>query len=61
MWIKVEKQMHLKNINQNQLAKKMGIRNGTLSDFKKGRIKNPSFKLMTKIADALDISLDEFR
>lgn len=50
-----------KNINQNQLAKKMGIRNGTLSDFKKGRIKNPSFKLMTKIADALDISLDEFR
>jgi transcriptional regulator with XRE-family HTH domain len=53
--------MHLKNINQNQLAKKMGIRNGTLSDFKKGRIKNPSFKLMTKIADALDISLDEFR
>ena len=53
--------MHLININQNQLAKKMGIRNGTLSDFKKGRIKNPSFKLMTKIADALDISLDEFR
>ncbi len=61
MWKEVEKQMLLKNLNQNQLAKKMGIRNGTLSDFKKGRIKNPSFKLMKKIADALDISLDEFR
>ncbi len=61
MWEKVEKHMLLKNLNQNQLAKKMGIRNGTLSDFKKGRIKSPSFELMVKIADALDISLDEFR
>lgn len=58
---KIEKQMILKKLNQNQLAKKMGIRNGTLSDFKKRRIKKPSFELMKKIADALDVSLDEFR
>lgn len=32
-----------------------------LYSFKNGKIKKPSFELMVKIADTLDVSLDEFR
>lgn len=61
MWGKVEILLKQKKINQEQLAKKMNVRSGVISDLKHGRIKKPSFELMRKIADALDISLDEFR
>lgn len=61
MWNKVEKIMKQKGLNQEQLAKKMNVHSGTISDLKMGRIKKPSFELMVKIANALEISLDEFR
>ncbi|MCI1922608.1 MAG: helix-turn-helix domain-containing protein [Lentilactobacillus buchneri] len=35
--------------------------NSVLYSFKNGKIKKPSFELMEKIADALNISMDEFR
>lgn len=44
-----------------QLHKMTGIGTNSFSDLKKVRIKSLSFKNMIKIADALDISLDEFR
>ena len=61
MWDTIEKLLKEKNLNQEQLAKRMNVSSGTVSDFKKGRIKKPSFELMCKIADALEISLDVFR
>lgn len=61
MWEKIEFEMKKANLNQQQLAKKIGIHSGTISDLKNGRIKKPSFELIKKIADALEISMDRFR
>lgn len=61
MWKIVYKRMCNKELNQNQLAKKAGVNNTVISALKNGKIKKPSFELMCKIADALEISLDEFR
>ena len=61
MWDTIEKLLKEKNLNQEQLAKRMNVSSVTVSDFKKGRIKKPSFELMCKIADALEVSLDVFR
>ncbi|ESV55130.1 XRE family transcriptional regulator [Streptococcus agalactiae LMG 14747] len=44
-----------------QLAKLSGINRSHFTDLKKGKIKYLSWPNMIKIADALDISLDEFR
>lgn len=41
MWSKIEKIMIERGMNQNQLAKNMGVRNGIITDLKKGRIKAP--------------------
>lgn len=61
MWDTIEKLLKEKELNQEQLAKRMNVSSGTVSDFKKGRIKKPSFELMCKIANALEVSLDVFR
>lgn len=61
MWNQIESIMQLNNINQRQLAKKMQVSPGTLTELKKGRIKKPSFDLMCKFADALGVSLEELR
>jgi transcriptional regulator with XRE-family HTH domain len=61
MWDTIEKILKEKNLNQEQLSKRMKVHSGTISDLKKGRIKRPSFELMCKIADALEVSLDVFR
>lgn len=61
MWNIIEKILKEKGLNQEQLAKRMKVHSGTVSDLKKGRIKKPSFELMCKIADALEVSLDVFR
>ncbi|MBB5887731.1 helix-turn-helix domain-containing protein [Lactovum miscens] len=61
MWSKIEKIIKAKNISVYQLAKMTGISRQALSQMKLKEIKNPSFDKMVKIADALDVSLDEFR
>lgn len=61
MWEIIEKILKEKDLNQEQLAKRMKVHSGTVSDLKKGRIKKPSFELICKIADALEVSLDVFR
>lgn len=53
--------MKVQGVNQNELARRAGVNNTVISALKLGKIKKPSFELMTKIADALEISLDEFR
>ena len=51
-----------RQLNINQLAKLMGLKsNAVLYEFKHGKIKRPSFELMERIAEALDVSMDSFR
>lgn len=61
MWNTVQKLLKEKGLSQYELSKKMGVSTGTITELKKGRIKKPSFELMEKIADALDVSMDIFR
>ena len=54
--IKVEQsKLFMKN------AKKAGLNQNSLIDLKKGRKKSLKFDDVVKIADVLDVSLDEFR
>ncbi len=50
-----------KGISRYKLAKKCGLRNSTLQNIEKSNDPNPTFKTMCKIADALDVTLDELR
>lgn len=61
MWEKIERLMKARGLNQERLAKKMNVHSGLISDLKYGRIKKPSFELMEKFANALEVSMDEFR
>ncbi|AMO30997.1 hypothetical protein ABT40_09500 [Lactiplantibacillus plantarum] len=62
MWNQVEIVLKQRQLNINQLAKLMGLKsNAVLYEFKHGKIKRPSFELMERIADALDVSMDSFR
>jgi DNA-binding Xre family transcriptional regulator len=61
MWEVIEVHLMEQNMKPIELAEKAGISTGTLSDLKSGRLKNPSFKLLEKIADVLNIDMNEFR
>ncbi|UTB71904.1 transcriptional regulator [Latilactobacillus curvatus] len=61
MWTIIEQMMKDQGMNQEQLAKRMGVHSGVISDFKLGHIKKPSFELMCKFADALGVNLDDLR
>lgn len=61
MWEVIEVYLMEQNMKPIELAEKASISTGTLSDLKSGRLKNPSFKLLEKIADVLNIDMNEFR
>lgn len=61
LWLKINKHIEKQDINQNELARRAGVNNTVISALKLGKIKKPSFELIVKIADALEVSLDEFR
>ena len=61
MWIKLKKMLDEKQITTYQLSKLTGISEQSFSKLRNGLSKELSFGSMVKIADALDISLDEFR
>ncbi|MGM0241269.1 helix-turn-helix domain-containing protein [Enterococcus sp. AZ103] len=61
MWEQIQKILNERNMTQYKLAKKMNIATGTISDLKLGRIKKPSFEFACKIADALDVTVDDLR
>lgn len=61
MWKKIDKEMKKKGLTKYRLAKLMGVDNSLLSAFQNGKIQKPSFELMEKIADALNVSMDVFR
>ncbi|MGM0241237.1 helix-turn-helix domain-containing protein [Enterococcus sp. AZ103] len=61
MWERIEDLLKKRNISQKELANKMKVSPSTISEIKSGVIKRPSFKLVCKIADALDVTVDDLR
>jgi transcriptional regulator with XRE-family HTH domain len=49
-----------KKLSQKQLAEMVGVKQQYISKIILGNVKSPSFKLMVKISDSLDIPLEEF-
>ena len=61
MWKKIEQEIKKQGLTQYRLSKMMRVSPSVLTDLKNGRNKKPSFELMEKIADALNVSMDVFR
>lgn len=61
LWKKIEEQLNKKGWTIYRVTKEANISQNTLYELKSGRVKDINFKTMIKIADALGISLDEFR
>lgn len=61
MWKIIEKLLEERGMTKYALAKKAGLKQSLLIDLKAGRAKDIKLATAIKIADALDISLDEFR
>lgn len=57
----IELRLKEKNMKPSELANKASISTGTLSDLKSGRLKKPSFELLEKIADVLEMDMNDFR
>lgn len=60
LWELVQKQLDKQSMSIYRLSKLTGILDNTLYSYSRG-ISEPSFTNMVKIADALGVSLDEFR
>lgn len=50
-----------KGISRYKLSKLTGLRESTLQNIENSDSPNPTFRVMCKIADALEVSLDELR
>lgn len=61
MWEQLNRIMQERNLNGYQLSKMSGVNRSFFSDLKSGKVKYLSWPNMCKIADALEVSLDEFR
>jgi Predicted transcriptional regulator len=57
----LNRKMKEKNISQTELANKVGVKQQYISKIILGHIKSPSFDLICKIADALEVDIHEFR
>ena len=56
---KIQRLRKKKGLSQDELARKADIPYTTLTKIEIGVIKNPSFGAVSKIANALDIQLDD--
>lgn len=61
MWEQLNRIMQERNLNGNQLSKMSGVNRSFFSDLKSGKVKSLSLGRICKLADALEVSLDEFR
>ncbi|WP_237711564.1 helix-turn-helix domain-containing protein [Lactococcus garvieae] len=59
MWKKIEKIMQEKNISTYRLSKMTGISKQYFSQMKLKQTDNPSFETVCKIADALEVDINE--
>ncbi|MCP3660751.1 MAG: helix-turn-helix transcriptional regulator [Bacteroidetes bacterium] len=55
----IQRFRHKKNLSQTQLVKSSGIKLTTLVKLEGGSKSNPTMKTLIKLADALDVTLDE--
>jgi putative transcriptional regulator len=61
MWDKIEKILKDKNMTTYRLAKLSGVNKATLAHIKSGKVKKPLFETICKIADALEVDINELR
>lgn len=61
MWNKLKKILTKKQMTTYQLSKLTGISEQSFSKLRNGKSQDLIFSSVIKIADALDVSLDEFR
>lgn len=61
LWENINRILEEKNMSIYELTLKAGISKNALYELKSGRVKDLTFKTISKIADALEVSLDEFR
>ena len=59
LWKLIKNQMDKQHVSAYRLAKMTGLSHNTLQNYKNGH--EPSFSNVVRIADALGVSLDEFR
>lgn len=60
LWSKIQTQLDKQHMSVYRLSKLSGIPNNTLYQYKNNGVQ-PTFNIMCKIADVLDVSLDVFR
>lgn len=61
MWEQLNRIMQERNLNGYQLSKMSGVNRSFFSDLKSGKVRYLSWPNICKIADALEISIDELR
>lgn len=61
IWNEIQELLDKRNMTIWKLGKTMNVSDSVLRNLRDGKIKKPSFELMCKIADALNVSLDYFR
>lgn len=61
LWEQIEKQLKKQNMSTYRLALKAGIDTAMLYRLRDGRTKDLYHGTVVKIADALGVSMDEFR
>jgi len=61
LWNKIQYQLDRKKWTVAELTKEASLSENFLYEVKAGRNKDIGFSKMCKIADALEVSLDEFR
>ncbi|KXT73140.1 hypothetical protein STRDD10_01615 [Streptococcus sp. DD10] len=61
LWEKIKPYLTERGWTSYRLAKESGLATSLIYNLEHGKNRNTSFDTMCKIADALDVSLDEFR
>lgn len=49
----------IKNFSQRELARRIGLSNTSLNDLENGKVQKPDIEILRKIAEELDLSLEE--
>lgn len=61
LWLRLNKMLEERNMSQRELSRRAGIGKSTIPEIKRGNIKKPSFELICKLADGLEVDINEFR
>ncbi|WP_205272283.1 helix-turn-helix domain-containing protein [Lactococcus taiwanensis] len=61
LWLIIEEKLTEKNMSIYRLSKLSGVSTQSLSAIKLGQSKKPSFEIVVKIAEVLDIDLNQFK